>query len=143
MKSWIDRIMTKYLPYLNSFAYVNFILWTQKYWPKSPNPSGQCIFFYVSKYSTLHRVFSIALFSAPELRGVWVATVLNIDYPRSRFQSPAQSQQELRELVAEVTSLNFNAIFFQVWSSYCFNKDFYIIYQYLQATIWMKWMLCE
>ncbi|MEZ4321705.1 MAG: family 10 glycosylhydrolase [Myxococcota bacterium] len=49
-----------------------------------------------------------------ELRGVWVATVANIDFP-SRPGLPAEAQQaELVAMLDLFQSLGFNAVFFQV-----------------------------
>lgn len=49
-----------------------------------------------------------------EFRGVWVATVANIDWP-SRPGLPVEEQKrEFRQLLDRAKSLNFNAIVFQV-----------------------------
>ena len=51
---------------------------------------------------------------ARELRGLWVATVANIDFP-SRPGLPVEAQRaELRSLVNDAEEHGFNAIFFQV-----------------------------
>lgn len=49
-----------------------------------------------------------------ELRGVWVATVSNIDFPRNNHLSAAQAQADLATLVTRTASAGLNAIFFQV-----------------------------
>ena len=55
---------------------------------------------------------------APELtrefRGVWVATVANIDWPSSRALSTAQQQKELLDLLDRAAALKLNAVIFQV-----------------------------
>ena len=47
-----------------------------------------------------------------EVRAVWLATVMGLDWPRT-FDRAAQ-QQSLREIVRSLKSANFNTIFFQV-----------------------------
>ena len=45
---------------------------------------------------------------------MWVATVYNIDYPTSPYQTTAESQAELQQVVDNIVDFNFNAIVFQV-----------------------------
>ncbi|KAH3706519.1 glycosyl hydrolase YngK-like [Dreissena polymorpha] len=54
---------------------------------------------------------------AAEFRGVWVATVSNIDWPSSSHLSTHQQKLELGAIVDKFKSLNFNAIVFQVRTS--------------------------
>lgn len=49
-----------------------------------------------------------------ELRGVWVATVSNIDFPRTARLTPEQATAELEAIVARTATAGLNAIFFQV-----------------------------
>lgn len=49
-----------------------------------------------------------------EFRGVWVATVSNIDWPSKPGLSNAKMKEELRELVTHVHKSGFNAVIFQV-----------------------------
>ncbi len=49
-----------------------------------------------------------------EFRGVWVATVANIDWPSSRTLTTAQQQQELIALLDRAAALKLNAVIFQV-----------------------------
>jgi uncharacterized lipoprotein YddW (UPF0748 family) len=49
-----------------------------------------------------------------EFRGVWVATVANIDWPSRPGLSTAQQQAELLALLDRAQALNLNAIVFQV-----------------------------
>lgn len=51
---------------------------------------------------------------AREFRGVWVASVANIDWPSSRTLSTDQQQQELIALLDRAATLKLNAIIFQV-----------------------------
>lgn len=52
-----------------------------------------------------------------EFRGVWVATVANIDWPSSSRLSTTQQKQELTAMLDQLVMLNFNAIIFQVRTS--------------------------
>jgi uncharacterized lipoprotein YddW (UPF0748 family) len=49
-----------------------------------------------------------------EVRGVWVATVSNMDWPSSRTAPVAQQQAELRALFDRAQELKLNAVIFQV-----------------------------
>jgi uncharacterized lipoprotein YddW (UPF0748 family) len=49
-----------------------------------------------------------------EFRGVWVATVGNMDWPSKRTLSTAEQQQELRTLFDRAEALKLNAVIFQV-----------------------------
>lgn len=49
-----------------------------------------------------------------EFRGVWVATVANIDWPSKKGLPAAQQQAELRALLDRAVALKLNAIVFQV-----------------------------
>ena len=47
-----------------------------------------------------------------EMRGIWVATIENLDFKVSR--SPEEFKQQFRRVIANLKAANFNAIFFQV-----------------------------
>ncbi|MCL4161081.1 UNVERIFIED_CONTAM: hypothetical protein GTU68_023402, partial [Idotea baltica] len=49
-----------------------------------------------------------------EFRGVWVATVNNIDWPSKRHLKPAKQKAELIKLLDQFKELNFNAVIFQI-----------------------------
>ena len=49
-----------------------------------------------------------------ELRGVWVATVLRLDWPSATGLTPAEGRASLDTLVEQLAGLGFNALFFQV-----------------------------
>lgn len=49
-----------------------------------------------------------------EFRGVWVASVANIDWPSSRTLSTADQQRELIALLDRAAALRLNAVIFQV-----------------------------
>jgi len=53
-------------------------------------------------------------YPAGELRGVWVATVLNLDFPSRQDLSAAAMKREIDSMVALTAELGLNAIFFQV-----------------------------
>jgi uncharacterized lipoprotein YddW (UPF0748 family) len=49
-----------------------------------------------------------------EFRAVWIATVYNIDWPRSRTASVATQQTQLRDLITRAANNNMNAIIMQI-----------------------------
>ena len=49
-----------------------------------------------------------------EMRAIWVATVSNIDFPRSTRLTPAEAQADLEAMVTRTATAGLNAIFFQV-----------------------------
>lgn len=49
-----------------------------------------------------------------EFRGVWVASVANIDWPSKRTLTTAQQQSELLAILDSAQALNLNAVIFQV-----------------------------
>lgn len=51
-----------------------------------------------------------------EMRGAWLTTVVNLDWPSSRNLNVAQQQQELVEILDDLKKAGKNAIFFQVRS---------------------------
>ena len=52
--------------------------------------------------------------AAERMRGVWVCTVSNLDYPKSGTVNSAQLMKEADEILDNCKSLGFNAVFFQV-----------------------------
>ena len=51
---------------------------------------------------------------AREFRGVWVASVANIDWPSKRTLSTAEQQAELIALLDRAAALKLNAVLFQI-----------------------------
>ncbi len=49
-----------------------------------------------------------------EMRGVWIASVGNINYPTSADTTVAQRQEELEKIVEHCVEMKLNTIFFQV-----------------------------
>lgn len=84
--------------------------------------AGTSIGFY--KASCLHsnskfqdRAFrqeTVPVSSRREFRGVWVATVLNLDWPSQRGLPSEQQQSEFLGLLERIQALNFNALILQV-----------------------------
>ncbi len=64
------------------------------------------------------RVLPVASAEAPplarEFRGVWVASVANIDWPSKRTLSTAEQQAELIALLDRAAALKLNAVLFQI-----------------------------
>lgn len=56
----------------------------------------------------------VSVSHARELRGLWVATVLNLDVPLAAVRTPDAGTNELRNLVDLAATHGFNALFFQV-----------------------------
>ena len=52
--------------------------------------------------------------SIEEMRGMWIASVYNIDFPSKQNLSVNQMKQELNQILEDAEAMNFNAIFFQV-----------------------------
>ncbi len=53
-------------------------------------------------------------FPKRELRGAWIATVHNIDWPSRKFLSPEQQRSEFEEIVQSHKKTGINALFVQV-----------------------------
>ncbi|MGI5169732.1 glycoside hydrolase family 10 protein [Spirillospora sp. CA-253888] len=51
---------------------------------------------------------------ARQLRGMWIATVANIDWPKDGDKTAAQQQARFRRLLDTAKSLNLNAVFVQI-----------------------------
>ncbi|KAL4229417.1 hypothetical protein ACF0H5_012455 [Mactra antiquata] len=61
--------------------------------------------------------FEDSVWPVREFRGVWLATVANIDWPSSRHLTTAQQQHELDNIIQSLQHNNFNAIIFQARTS--------------------------
>ncbi len=51
-----------------------------------------------------------------ETRAAWIATVINLDWPKSPFHSPSTQQADLRALMDGLAARNINVVYFQVRS---------------------------
>ncbi len=71
-----------------------------------------------------------------ELRGVWVATVANLDYPSSGTTDAWQLRTELDTVLDNCRDMGFNAVFFQVRPSgdALYNSSIYPWSRYLTGT---------
>lgn len=54
------------------------------------------------------------VFPGREHRGAWIATVANIDWPKSPTSSVATQQEELRFMIDQIAAAGLNAVYFQV-----------------------------
>ncbi|RFP66054.1 glycoside hydrolase [Hymenobacter lapidiphilus] len=68
-----------------------------------------------------------------ELRGVWIATVENIDWPSSRNLSPEQQRREYRRILDDHQRTGINAVFVQVRPA---SDAFYAS----ELEPWSKWL---
>lgn len=71
-----------------------------------------------------------------ELRGAWIATVINLDWPASQTAAPATQQQELVAMLDALRADGINAVFFQIRSE-CdafYNSPFEPWSKYLTGT---------
>ena len=77
-------------------------------------------FFLAARLPAAEETNSAAKISAPpparELRGAWIATVANIDWPSKPGLPVAQQKAELISLLDRAAQLHLNAVFFQVRS---------------------------
>lgn len=71
-----------------------------------------------------------------ELRGVWVATVANIDYPTKQATDPQFLKDELVKILDNCKTMGFNAVFFQVrpTSDAFYKSDIFPWSRYLTGT---------
>lgn len=53
----------------------------------------------------------------PEFRGVWIATVANIDWPTNPYSSNEQKKEEFLKILRFYKNLNFNALIVQIRST--------------------------
>lgn len=89
---------------------------------------------------------AIACFYAPEetpvsaeydeLRGVWISTVANIDYPSRQTTSADTLKAELSAIIENANAMGFNSIFFQVRpaSDALYQSDIFPWSRYLTGT---------
>ena len=65
--------------------------------------------------SAFYRALKVALPPSPrEFRGVWIATVMNIDWPSSATDQYCKQQEDFIRLLDYYRSLNFNAVIVQI-----------------------------
>lgn len=71
-----------------------------------------------------------------EVRGVWIASVLNINYPSSPDLSAKQLKSELDDIIATVKGASLNTIYFQVRpsSDALYKSDIFPVSKYISST---------
>ncbi len=79
--------------------------------PATPNPAAKSV---PPSKPAIRVISNTAPIISREFRGVWVATVANIDWPSSRRLSTDEQQRELIALLDRVVALKLNAVIFQV-----------------------------
>ena len=66
----------------------------------------------------LYPLLAFAQYEVPppkrEMRGIWVATAKNLDYPESPTNWPVAQKEEWKNRLRDYRELGFNAVFFQV-----------------------------
>ena len=67
--------------------------------------------FCLTAYS---KIYSQSNFPKRELRGVWIATVKNIDWPYSNTESTQKQKNELIVMFDKLKDAGINAVYFQV-----------------------------
>ncbi len=91
------------------------------------------------------RLLLIALFTvllgasasaADEMRGVWIASVYNIDFPSAQGLSAGVQADELDDIVENAADLDLNAVFFQVRPSgdALYDSDIFPTSRYLSGS---------
>ncbi len=64
---------------------------------------------------TMHiQLFSQSDSPKREFRGIWIATVENIDWPSNKYLSTAEQQQEFINIIDQVKKYRLNAVFIQI-----------------------------
>ncbi len=63
------------------------------------------------------QLFSINTFAEKKMRGVWVSSVYNLDYPKKPTTSSEALKAEADNILDDCKALGFNAVFFQVRSA--------------------------
>ncbi len=61
-----------------------------------------------------HIIIAQYIYPKRELRGAWIATVANIDWPKTPFESTAQQISELTAIFDSLKAAGINMIYFQV-----------------------------
>ena len=74
----------------------------------------QYILFILTFFFCVEINISAQTIDRNEMRGVWIATVKNLDYPSSGFLSVKQQKKEFIEMLNYFSEIGINAVFFQV-----------------------------
>ncbi|MCL2337885.1 MAG: family 10 glycosylhydrolase [Firmicutes bacterium] len=87
--------MSRITPFVNTLCVLGF--------------AAVCIFFWNGVCGQ-----AAAAASETPMRGVWVATVLNLDYPAQATTAPAELKAEADEILDQVARMGMNTVFLQV-----------------------------
>ena len=63
---------------------------------------------------TLNILFAVDMPPKQEFRGVWLSTVGNIDWPKSKYDSDAKKQSDLKNYLQKAKNTGLNSVLFQV-----------------------------
>ncbi len=91
------------------------------------------------------------LYPKTEFRGVWIATVVNIDWPKTSTDSVAKQKEDYLEILETYKKLNYNAVIVQIrsvgdafyptdlapWSRYLTGKEGQEPKPYYDTLAWM------
>ncbi len=61
-----------------------------------------------------HKIIAQYIYPKRELRGAWIATVANIDWPKTPFESSGQKISELNAIFDSLKAAGINTVYFQV-----------------------------
>jgi uncharacterized lipoprotein YddW (UPF0748 family) len=61
-----------------------------------------------------NQIFSQYIYPKREVRGAWIATVADIDWPSSKNAAPAKQMAELTDMLDKLKAAGINTVFFQV-----------------------------
>ena len=71
-------------------------------------------FFFILLFLTFRGEIFSQTPNGKEMRGVWIATVKNLDYPSSGFLTVKQQKEEFIDMLDYFSEIGINAVFFQV-----------------------------
>ena len=109
--------------------------------------AGLLTFFYMGSFDTpdakadnSQQVFDVqplkTVAQTDEMRGLWIASVINIDYPSATGLDEASLKKELDDIVENACSIGINSIFFQVRpaSDALYKSDIFPQSKYVSGT---------
>ncbi len=102
-------------------------------------------FIFITTFILIFALFSFSVSAVngvsnhsgtPEMRGVWIATVSNINFPSQAGLSEQSLKQELEKIVENCVSVGLNTVFFQVrpCADALYNSDIFPTSAYLSGT---------
>ena len=84
---------------------------------------------YIIFFTMLFCLFSISnAYISDDMKGVWVATVYNLDYPSKQTTDMTTLKNEAVKILDNIKNLGFNAVFLQVRPSAdaFYNSDIFL-----------------